>query len=294
MMVHRCVVVVGLMCLGQGAGAFVMPPMHRPGLSDGCLGLERPQALVYHDSPVARSCAHLTTHSRTSLVVAHASDTLSSYGVGDGFESQAGEGEWVKVSEGVTAELAEDCSVEDAAGIAYILTSLMETCSSSKKRLPRSAADVLQALLSHPAGSQAFWTTYLTEPDLDKAVQAPFEPSLVRSIERFPELNIGVLSSCLAMSATEEALFVEEGDDLMVESAKASKDRTLALIKYISRQPDAKRQSHGLNWMLDLIDYEALDMARDTVELRQSEDQKRAAEGSPKEISSLVVSQYQA
>ena len=31
-----------------------------------------------------------------------------------------------------------------------------------------------------------------------------------------------------------------------------------------------------MNWMLDLIDYEALDMARTTVELRQ-EDQKRVA-----------------
>ncbi len=44
-----------------------------------------------------------------------------------------------------------------------------------------------------------------------------------------------------------------------------------------------------MNWMLDLIDYEALDMARSTVELRR-EDRKRMAEGSGQGPSSFVVS----
>ena len=201
------------------------------------------------------------------------------FGRGNGVESQADDDEWYKVSEGVTAEMAEDCSVEEAAGIAGIVTMLMEACASDKKRLPRAAAEVLQALLSHPAGSQAFWTTYLTEPDLDKAAQAPYEQALVRCVERFPELNIGVISSCLAMSATEEALFVEEGDDFMQESARVSKERALDLIQYMSVQPNAKGQEHGLNWMLDLIDYEALDMACSTVELRQ-QDQQRVKQAS--------------
>jgi hypothetical protein len=42
-----------------------------------------------------------------------------------------------------------------------------------------------------------------------------------------------------------------------------------------------------MNWMLDLIDYEALDMARTTVELRR-EDQKRMAAQS----SDFVVWRY--
>ena len=46
---------------------------------------------------------------------------------------------------------------------------------------------------------------------------------------------------------------------------------------------------HGMNWMLDLIDYEALDMARSTVELRR-EDRKRMDEGSGQGPSSFVVS----
>ena len=46
---------------------------------------------------------------------------------------------------------------------------------------------------------------------------------------------------------------------------------------------------HGMNWMLDLIDYEALDMARSTVELRR-EDRKRMNEGSGQGSASFVVS----
>ena len=176
--------------------------------------------------------------------------SVSNY-IGDGFDSTAEEGAWLKVSEGVTAEMAEDCSVEEAAGIANIVTTLMESCNAKKQRLPFSAADVLQALLSHPAGTQAFWTTFLTDPDLDKSVQEPFEPALIRSVERFPELNIGVLSSCLAMSATEEALFKEEGDEFMRENAAVSKDRALALIKSIARQPDPKRGEHCRSSPLD-------------------------------------------
>ena len=110
-----------------------------------------------------------------------------------------------------------------------------------------------QSLLSHPAGSQAFWTTFLTEPDLKAAVCAPFQPALIRSIERFPELNIGVVSSCLAMSVTEEALFKEEGDEDMAQSAADSKARILELIQSMTRQPDSKRQMHGLNWMLGRV-----------------------------------------
>ena len=79
---------------------------------------------------------------------------------------------------------------------------------------------------------------------------APFQPALIRSIERFPELNIGVVSSCLAMSVTEEALFKEEGDEDMAQSAADSKARILELIQSMTRQPDSKRQMHGLNWML--------------------------------------------
>jgi len=165
---------------------------------------------------------------------------VSNY-IGDGFQTSAGEDAWRQVSEGVTIEMAEECSVEEAAGIASILTLLMEKCNAKDQRLPRGAADVLQALLSHPAGTQAFWTTYLTDPDLERSVREPFEPALVRSVERFPELNIGVLSSCLAMSATEEALFQEEGDEFMAENAAVSKERTLALFTSIARQPDAKR-----------------------------------------------------
>ncbi len=164
----------------------------------------------------------------------------SSY-MGDGFEGTAGDDAWRAVSEGVTIEMAEECSVEEAAGIASIVTLLMESCNLKEQRLPRGAADVLQALLSHPAGTQAFWTTFLTDPDLERSVREPFEPALIRSMERFPELNIGVLSSCLAMSATEEALFQEEGDQFMAENAAVSKERTLALFKSIARQPDAKR-----------------------------------------------------
>jgi hypothetical protein len=44
-----------------------------------------------------------------------------------------------------------------------------------------------------------------------------------------------------------------------------------------------------MNWMLDLIDYEALDMARSTVELRR-EDRKRMNEGSGQGSASFVVS----
>jgi len=227
---------------------------------------------------------HLLHHG--SLLVARASESGSNY-IGDGFESSADEKEWLKVCEGVTAEMAEDCSIEEAAGIAGIVTLLMESCSSKNERLPRGASDVLESLLSHPSGSQAFWTTFLTDPDLERAVQAPFEPALVRSMERFPELNIGVVSSCLAMSATEEALFVEEGDDFMSQSAAVSKERALALLKSITRQPDAKRGMHGLNWMLDLVDYEALDMARSTVERRQ-EDNKRMNQASTQPPSSFV------
>ena len=164
----------------------------------------------------------------------------SSY-LGDGFQGTAGDDAWRAVSGGVTIEMAEECSVEEAAGIASIVTLLMESCNLKEQRLPRGAADVLQALLSHPAGTQAFWTTFLTDPDLERSVREPFEPALVRSMERFPELNIGVLSSCLAMSATEEALFQEEGDEFMAENAAVSKERTLALFKSIARQPDAKR-----------------------------------------------------
>ena len=165
---------------------------------------------------------------------------VSNY-IGDGFQTSAGEDAWRQVSEGVTIEMAEECSVEEAAGIASILTLLMEKCNAKDQRLPRGAADVLQALLSHPAGTQAFWTTFLTDPDLERSVREPFEPALIRSVERFPELNIGVLSSCLAMSATEEALFQEEGDEFMAENAAVSKERTLALFTSIARQPDAKR-----------------------------------------------------
>jgi hypothetical protein len=175
---------------------------------------------------------------RGSTVV---SEALSGYIGGDGFQESASESEWLQVSEGITAEMAEDCSVEEAAGIASIIALLMESCSEKSQRLPRSAGDVLQALLSHPAGSQAFWTTFLTDPDLERAVQEPFEPALIRSIERFPELNIGVVSSCLAMSATEEALFEEEEDKFMSQSAAESKERVLALLKSITRQPDSKR-----------------------------------------------------
>ena len=175
-----------------------------------------------------------------STVVTQMSVAPGSFVGGDGFAESANENEWLQVSEGVTAEMAEDCSVEEAAGIAGILSELMESCNAKSQRLPESAGDVLQALLSHPAGSQAFWTTFLTDPDLDQAAKAPFEPALVRSIERFPELNIGVVSSCLAMSATEEALFLEEGDEFMSQSASDSKERALALFQAITRQPDPK------------------------------------------------------
>ena len=42
-----------------------------------------------------------------------------------------------------------------------------------------------------------------------------------------------------------------------------------------------------MNWMLDLIDYEALDMARSTVELRH-EDRKRMNEDSGQGTSFVV------
>ena len=52
------------------------------------------------------------------------------------------------------------------------------------------------------------------------------------------------------MSVTEEALFKEEGDEDMAQSAADSKARILELIQSMTRQPDSKRQMHGLNWML--------------------------------------------
>jgi hypothetical protein len=118
-------------------------------------------------------------HGKRSLVVVQASDTVSNY-IGDGFQSAADEGAWSNVCGGITTEMAEDCSVEEAAGIAGIIVQFMEACSATSMRLPRSTADVLQSLLSHPAGSQAFWTTFLTDPDLELAVQDPFQPALIR------------------------------------------------------------------------------------------------------------------
>jgi hypothetical protein len=66
---------------------------------------------------------------------------------------------------------------------------------------------VLRSLLSHQVGAQGFWTTFLTDPELVASTQAPFDPSLLNAMARFPELNMGVLSSCLAMSATEETVY---------------------------------------------------------------------------------------
>ena len=69
--------------------------------------------------------------------------------ISDGFQTSADESEWLKVSEGITTEMAEECSVEEAAGIAGAMVGLMETCSASSNRLPRSAADVLQVVIMH-------------------------------------------------------------------------------------------------------------------------------------------------
>eukprot|EP00960_Hanusia_phi_P053019 761795-Hanusia_phi.AAC.2 len=95
---------------------------------------------------------------------------------------------------------------------------------------------------------------------------------------------MGVISSCLAMSATEEALY--EGDPYMAESAGLSKARACTLIGAMCPAPkrgthqdslrataatDVEAGDHGLNWLLDLIDYDALEQARYTVELRNQQ-----------------------
>jgi hypothetical protein len=67
--------------------------------------------------------------------------------ISDGFQSSADESDWLKVSEGITTEMAEECSVEEAAGIAVVMVGLMEECSANSNRLPRSAADVLQVVI---------------------------------------------------------------------------------------------------------------------------------------------------
>eukprot|EP00293_Proteomonas_sulcata_P014137 CAMPEP_0184298466 /NCGR_PEP_ID=MMETSP1049-20130417/9271_1 /TAXON_ID=77928 /ORGANISM="Proteomonas sulcata, Strain CCMP704" /LENGTH=46 /DNA_ID= /DNA_START= /DNA_END= /DNA_ORIENTATION= len=43
----------------------------------------------------------------------------------------------------------------------------------------------------------------------------------------------------------------------------------------ITKQPDAKNGMHGLNWLLDLIDYEQLEKAMQTVEQREAEKQPK-------------------
>jgi len=192
--------------------------------------------------------------------------SLRAIALGDGFAETASESSWTEISEGITKEQAEECSVMEAADLSSFFVGYMEFCNSQSQRLPRNAAKMLQALLSHPAGAQGFWTTFLTDPDLKCATSPPFDPALIEAIARFPELNMGVISSCLAMSATEEALY--EGDPYMAESAGLSKARACVLIGSITSQPAPERGDHGLNWLLDLVDYDALEQARYTVELR--------------------------
>ena len=79
---------------------------------------------------------------KTLLVATKAMSVIS-----DGFQSSADESDWLKVSEGITTEMAEECSVEEAAGIAGVMVGLMEKCSANSNRLPRSAADVLQVVI---------------------------------------------------------------------------------------------------------------------------------------------------
>lgn len=81
-------------------------------------------------------------------------------------------------------------------------------------------------------------------------------------------MNLGVISSCLSMSATEEAMY--EDDEMLRTNAATSKQRAFRLIQAITKQPNAKTGLHGLNWMLDLIDYVEMEEAMNMVEQRRA------------------------
>mmetsp|Transcript_46749 Transcript_46749/g.111309 ORF Transcript_46749/g.111309 Transcript_46749/m.111309 type:complete len:308 (-) Transcript_46749:370-1293(-) len=187
----------------------------------------------------------------------------------DGFKGTATESSWEDYSGGVTSDQALACSVDAAADYADTITGYLEETARKGERLPANAAEVVQALLSHSDGVQGFWTAFLTNPDLANAAKPPFDPAIVNTVSRFPELNIGVISNCLALSAVEENLF--EDDELMRQSAKTSKERACTVLKSLSRQPSPKKGEHGCNWLLDLVDYLVLEEAVDTIELREEE-----------------------
>eukprot|EP00287_Rhodomonas_sp_CCMP768_P005562 CAMPEP_0196726662 /NCGR_PEP_ID=MMETSP1091-20130531/7889_1 /TAXON_ID=302021 /ORGANISM="Rhodomonas sp., Strain CCMP768" /LENGTH=221 /DNA_ID=CAMNT_0042069145 /DNA_START=154 /DNA_END=819 /DNA_ORIENTATION=- len=184
------------------------------------------------------------------------------------YDSEAEESTWEEACEGITVEDVEECGVVEAADYADILVAYMESCSRNRLRIPRNAAEVMSGLLSHPAGAQGFWTSFLTDPDLVSSTKPSYDPALVEAIASFPELNLGVISSCLSMSATEEAMYAS--DELLKANAQTSKQRAFRLIESITRQPNAKAGMHGLNWMLDLIDYVEMEEAMNMVDQRNT------------------------
>ena len=182
------------------------------------------------------------------------------------------------------------CSVDEAADYADTITGYLEETARKGERVPGGAADVIQALLSHADGVQGFWTAFLTNPDLTASAKPPFDPALVATVSRFPELNIGVISNCMALSAVEEDLFEDvttfpdhccppfprpcavgtgwkvrcgaEGgecwqDELMQASARASRERACLVLSALSRQPSPRKGEHGASWLLDLVNYQA-------------------------------------
>lgn len=52
---------------------------------------------------------------------------------------------------------------------------------------------------------------------------------------------MGVLSSCLAMSATEETVYSQQKDEMMRENAAVSRMRILKLLEFATRQPGASK-----------------------------------------------------
>eukprot|EP00960_Hanusia_phi_P053020 761795-Hanusia_phi.AAC.3 len=124
--------------------------------------LERRQ-LSWQQSSVCRSANRLVTKKHAPRALP-ALLSLRAIALGDGFAETASESSWTEISEGITKEQAEECSVMEAADLSSFFVGYMEFCNSQNQRLPRNAARMLQALLSHPAGAQGFWTTFLTDP----------------------------------------------------------------------------------------------------------------------------------
>ena len=95
--------------------------------------------LSRHKPPVCSSASRLSSRRLTPRPLPSLL-SLRAIALGDGFAATASESSWTEISEGITTEQAEECSVMEAADLSSFFVGYMEFCNSQSQRLPRNAA----------------------------------------------------------------------------------------------------------------------------------------------------------